>query len=85
MKPLNVDGWMNFDSSANDNRSWDVMMHKVASFHSKYNFENVFFHIRTRDLVAFALILLMLGMSASFGIASQDERKSTSLEDETPL
>ena len=27
----------------------------------------------------------MLGMSASFGIASQDERKSTSLEDETPL
>lgn len=47
--------------------------------------ENVFFHIRTRDLVAFALVLLMLGMSASFGIASQDERKSTSLEDETPL
>ena len=47
--------------------------------------ENVFLHIRTRDLVAFALILLMLGMSASFGIASQDERKSTSLEDETPL
>jgi len=45
----------------------------------------VFFHIRTRDLVAFALILLMLGMSASFGISSQDERKSTSLEDETPL
>ncbi|MBT7820436.1 MAG: hypothetical protein HN606_01015 [Euryarchaeota archaeon] len=27
----------------------------------------------------------MLGMSASFGISSQDERKSTSLEDETPL
>ncbi|SVB22862.1 uncharacterized protein METZ01_LOCUS175716, partial [marine metagenome] len=26
--------------------------------------ENVFPHIRTRDLVAFALILLMLGMSA---------------------
>jgi NTP pyrophosphatase (non-canonical NTP hydrolase) len=40
MKPLNVDEWMNFDSSANDNRSWDVMMHKVASFHSKYNFED---------------------------------------------
>ncbi len=27
----------------------------------------------------------MLGMSASFGISSQDERKSTSLEDKTPL
>ena len=27
----------------------------------------------------------MLGMSASFGIAPEDERKSTSLEDETPL
>ncbi len=47
--------------------------------------ENVFFHIRTRDLVAFALILLMLGMSASFGIASQDERKSISLEDNTTI
>ena len=47
--------------------------------------ENVFFHLRTRDLVAFALVLLMLGMSASFGIAPEDERKSTSLEDEMPL
>lgn len=46
---------------------------------------NVLFHIRTRVLVAVALIILMLGMSASFGISSQDERKSTSLEDETPL
>ena len=45
----------------------------------------MFFHLRTRDLVAFALVLLMLGMSASFGIAPEDERKSTSLEDETPL
>ena len=46
---------------------------------------NVLFHIRTRVLVAVALIILMLGMSASFGISSQDERKSTSLEDEIPL
>jgi len=46
---------------------------------------NVLFHIRTRVFVAVALIILMLGMSASFGISSQDERKSTSLEDETPL
>ena len=45
----------------------------------------MFFHIRTRPLVAVALILLMLGMSASFGVASPDERKSTFLEDETPL
>ena len=45
----------------------------------------MFFRIRTRDLAAFALVLLMLGMSASFGIASQDERKSTSLENESPL
>ena len=46
---------------------------------------NVLFHIRTRVLVAVVLIILMLGMSASFGISSQDERKSTSLEDENPL
>ena len=45
----------------------------------------MFFHIRTRPLVAVVLILLMLGMSASFGTASLDERKSTFLEDETPL
>jgi len=45
----------------------------------------MFFHIRTHVLVAVALILLMLGMSASLGIVSQDEQKHTSLEDENPL
>jgi|TARA_B100001996_G_C18633817_1_gene582855 NTP pyrophosphatase (non-canonical NTP hydrolase) len=39
MKPLSVDEWMNFDISVNDHRSWDLMMQKVAAFHSKYNFE----------------------------------------------
>ena len=38
MSPLSVDEWMNFDKFEDTNRSWNLMMHKVASFHSKHDF-----------------------------------------------
>jgi NTP pyrophosphatase (non-canonical NTP hydrolase) len=40
MSPLSVDEWMNFDNLDDTNRSWNMMMHKVASFHSKHNFSD---------------------------------------------
>ena len=40
MSPLSVDEWMNFDNFEDTNRSWNMMMHKVASFHSKHDFAN---------------------------------------------
>ncbi len=38
MKPLSVEDWMNLEAFNNMERSWDLMMHKVASFHSKFDF-----------------------------------------------
>jgi len=40
MKPLSVEDWMNIENFNNDERSWNMMMHKVASFHSKFDFDN---------------------------------------------
>jgi len=40
MKPLSVEDWMNIENLNNDERSWNMMMHKVASFHSKFDFDN---------------------------------------------
>ena len=40
MKPLSVEDWMNVENFNNDERSWNMMMHKVASFHSKFDFDN---------------------------------------------
>ena len=40
MSPLSVDEWMNFENLDDTNRSWNMMMHKVASFHSKHNFSD---------------------------------------------
>ena len=40
MKPLSVEDWMNIEIFNNDERSWNMMMHKVASFHSKFDFDN---------------------------------------------
>ena len=40
MKPLSVQDWMNVENFNNDERSWNMMMHKVASFHSKLDFDN---------------------------------------------
>jgi NTP pyrophosphatase (non-canonical NTP hydrolase) len=31
---------MNFDNFSNEERSWNMMMQKVAAFHSKFDFEN---------------------------------------------
>ena len=40
MTPLSVEDWMNIENFNNDERSWNMMMHKVASFHSKFDFDN---------------------------------------------
>ena len=40
MSPLTVEDWMNFDNFINEERSWNMMMQKVAAFHSKFDFEN---------------------------------------------
>ena len=40
MSPLTVEDWMNFENFSNEERSWNMMMHKVAAFHSKFDFEN---------------------------------------------
>jgi len=40
MKPLSVEDWMNIENFNNDERSWNMMMHKVASFHSKFDFDS---------------------------------------------
>ena len=40
MTPLSVEDWMNVDNFNSKDRSWNMMMHKVASFHSKFEFEN---------------------------------------------
>ena len=40
MKPLSVEDWMNIENLNDDERSWNMMMHKVASFHSKFDFDN---------------------------------------------
>ena len=40
MSPLSVEDWMNFENFTNEERSWNIMMHKVAAFHSKFDFEN---------------------------------------------
>jgi|TARA_B100001094_G_scaffold17925_1_gene15436 NTP pyrophosphatase (non-canonical NTP hydrolase) len=40
MSPLTVEDWMNFDNFSNEERSWNMMMQKVAAFHSKFDFEN---------------------------------------------
>jgi NTP pyrophosphatase (non-canonical NTP hydrolase) len=40
MSPLTVEDWMNFESFSNEERSWNMMMQKVAAFHSKFDFEN---------------------------------------------
>ena len=40
MSPLSVEDWMNFENFTNEERSWNMMMHKVAAFHSKFDFEN---------------------------------------------
>ena len=40
MSPLTVEDWMNFENFSNEERSWNMMMQKVAAFHSKFHFEN---------------------------------------------
>ena len=40
MSPLTVEEWMNFENFSNEERSWNMMMQKVAAFHSKFDFEN---------------------------------------------
>ena len=40
MTPLSVEDWMNVENFNNDERSWNMMMHQVASFHSKFDFDN---------------------------------------------
>ena len=40
MTPLSVEDWMNVDNFNSKDRSWNMMMHKVASFHSKFEFDN---------------------------------------------
>ena len=40
MTPLSVEDWMNVDNYNDKDRSWNMMMHKVAAFHSKFDFEN---------------------------------------------
>ncbi len=40
MTPLSVEDWMNVENFNNDERSWNMMMHQVASFHSKFDFNN---------------------------------------------
>ena len=40
MKPLSVEDWMNVENFNKDERAWNMMMHKVASFHSKFDFDN---------------------------------------------
>jgi NTP pyrophosphatase (non-canonical NTP hydrolase) len=39
MSPLTVEDWMNFENFSNEERSWNMMMQKVAAFHSKFDFE----------------------------------------------
>ena len=40
MSPLTVEDWMSFENFSNEERSWNMMMQKVAAFHSKFDFEN---------------------------------------------
>lgn len=40
MSPLTVEDWINFENFSNEERSWNMMMQKVAAFHSKFDFEN---------------------------------------------
>ena len=40
MSPLTVEDWMNFENFSNEERSWNMMMQKVAAFNSKFDFEN---------------------------------------------
>ena len=40
MSPLTVEDWINFENFSNKERSWNMMMQKVAAFHSKFDFEN---------------------------------------------
>ena len=40
MKPLTVEDWMNVDNFSIEDRSWNMMMQKVALFHSKFDFDN---------------------------------------------
>ena len=40
MNPLSVEEWSDSKNFKNNIRSWNLMMHKVALFHSKYNFSD---------------------------------------------
>jgi NTP pyrophosphatase (non-canonical NTP hydrolase) len=40
MSPLSVKEWMNFEKFEDNAMSWNIMMRKVAEFHSKHNFES---------------------------------------------
>ena len=40
MRPLTVEDWMNVDNFTIEDRSWNMMMQKVALFHSKFDFDN---------------------------------------------
>lgn len=40
MRPLTVEDWMNVDNFSIEDRSWNMMMQKVALFHSKFDFDN---------------------------------------------
>ena len=40
MNPLSVEEWSDSENFEYNVRSWDLMMHKVALFHSKFNFSD---------------------------------------------
>ena len=40
MSPLSVEEWSDSENFEYNVRSWDLMMHKVALFHSKFNFSD---------------------------------------------
>ena len=40
MNPMSVEEWSDSENFEYNVRSWDLMMHKVALFHSKFNFSD---------------------------------------------
>ena len=78
MSPLTVEDWMNFENFSNEERSWNMMMQKVAAFHSKFDFEN---HVNKGHDMGFRLALTVEELG-EFAAAITKEKPSEEAAEE---
>ena len=78
MSPLTVEDWMNFENFSNEERSWNMMMQKVAAFHYKFDFEN---HVNKGHDMGFRLALTVEELG-EFSAAITKEKPSEEAAEE---